>query len=264
MKIGVLLKQVPDTETKIRIKPDGSGIETGEIKWIVNPYDELAVEAGLRLKEKVGGEVVVVSLGPTRAQDALRTALAMGADRAILLDNEAFQDGDSLSTSRALAKVVQQEGFEIVFAGKQALDDDAVQVPQIVAELLDWPHVTNIESFELQGGGDVARVKRGVGGGVTEVIDARLPVVLSCDKGLNEPRYASLPGIMKAKTKPLAKKSPADLGLDAGEVGRAGAVVVASEFHLPPDRPAGRIIEGDLPAACAELVRLLREEAKVV
>ncbi len=265
MKIGVLLKQVPDTETKIRIKADGSGIEPGEIKFIVNPYDEFAVEAGLRLKEKVGGEVVVVSLGPGRCQDALRTALAMGADRAVHLDHEDFQDGDSLGNARALAKVVEQEGFEIVFAGKQAIDDDAVQVPQIVAELLDWPHVTSIDFFELGGDGKTATVRKGVGGGVTETIEADLPVLLSCDKGLNEPRYASLPGIMKAKSKPMAKKSPGDLGLAADEVGKAGTVVTTSGYHLPPDRPAGRILPSDdLPAAVRELVRLLRDEAKVI
>ena len=152
MKIGVFLKQVPDTETKIRITGDGGGIETGDIKWIVNPYDEFAVEAGLRLKEAAGGEVVVVSLGAARTLDAARTALAMGADRAVILDDDGFQGGDALATARALAKVAEKEEFDVVFGGRQAIDSDDSQVPQIVAGLLGWPHATWITSFEHDGG----------------------------------------------------------------------------------------------------------------
>ena len=261
MKIGVFLKQVPDTETKIRITGDGGGIETGDIKWIVNPYDEYAVEAGLRLKEAAGGEVVVVSLGAARTLDAARTALAMGADRAVILDDDAFQGGDALATARALAKVAEKEEFDVVFAGRQAIDSDDSQVPQIVAGLLAWPHATWITSFEHDG--DSATIKRAIGGGAVEVAKVRLPAVFTCNKGLNEPRYASLPGIMKAKSKPVARYTPADLDLD-GQAGADGAAVRLFNYHMPPPRPAGRILEGETADQVKELVRLLREEAKVL
>ncbi len=261
MKIGVFLKQVPDTETKIRIMPDAAGIESGDVKWIVNPYDEFAVEAGLRLKEATGGEVVVISLGQARTLDAARTALAMGADRAVILDDDGFSGGDSLATARALAAAVQKEGLDIVFAGRQAIDHDNSQVPQIVAGLLDWPHATWITSFEHDG--DSATIKRAIGGGKVEVAKVALPAVFTCNKGLNEPRYASLPGIMKAKSKPVVRYSPVDLDLD-GEVGAQGSAVRFFDYHMPPPRPEGRILEGETPERVKELVRLLREEAKVL
>jgi len=261
VKIGVFLKQVPDTETKIRIMPDAAGIESGDVKWIVNPYDEFAVEAGLRLKEATGGEVVVISLGQARTLDAARTALAMGADRAVILDDDGFSGGDSLATARALAAAVQKEGLDIVFAGRQAIDHDNSQVPQIVAGLLDWPHATWITSFEHDG--DSATIKRAIGGGKVEVAKVALPAVFTCNKGLNEPRYASLPGIMKAKSKPVVRYSPVDLDLD-GEVGAQGSAVRFFDYHMPPPRPEGRILEGETPERVKELVRLLREEAKVL
>jgi len=261
VKIGVFLKQVPDTETKIRITADGDGIETGDIKWIVNPYDEFAVEAGLRLKESAGGEVVIVSLGAARTLDAARTALAMGADRAVILDDDGFSGGDALATGKALAKVVEKEGLDVVFAGRQAIDSDDTQVPQVVAGLLSWPHATWITSFEHDG--DSATIKRAIGGGTVEVAKVRLPAVFTCNKGLNEPRYASLPGIMKAKSKPVARYSPADLDLD-GEVGADGSAVRLFNYHMPPPRPEGRILEGETTDQVKELVRLLREEAKVL
>ena len=261
MKIGVFLKQVPDTETKIRITADGDGIETGDIKWIVNPYDEFAVEAGLRLKEAAGGEVVIVSLGAARSLDAARTALAMGADRAVILDDDGFQGGDALATARALAKVVEKQEFDVVFGGRQAIDSDDSQVPQIVAGLLGWPHATWITSFEHDG--DSATIKRAIGGGTVEVAKVRLPAVFTCNKGLNEPRYASLPGIMKAKGKPVTRYTPADLDLE-GSTGLDGAAVRLSGYHMPPPRPEGRILEGETSDQVKELVRLLREEAKVL
>jgi electron transfer flavoprotein beta subunit len=262
MKIGVLLKQVPDTESKIRPKADGSGIEEGDIKWIISPYDEFAVEEALRSRDKLpGSEVVVVSLGPARCLDAARTALAMGADRAVILDDAGFQGSDPLGTARALAAVCRKEGFGLVFAGRQAIDQDNNQVPQIVAGLLDWPHATWITSFALSG--ETAAVKRPVGSGKVELVSVKLPAVFTCSKGLNDPRYASLPGIMKAKTKPVTRYSPADLGV-AGEVGAAAATVALSGFHAPPQRPPGRKLDGELRDQVKELVRLLREEAKVL
>lgn len=250
MKIGVLVKQVPDTETKIRVQADGSGIETGDIKWIVNPYDEHAVEQALKLKEKEGGEVVVFCLGPDRAQEAIRTALAMGADRGVHVVDEPT---DPWVTSSKLSEAIGAEAPEVLFAGRQAIDDDAVQVPVMVAELLGWPHVSSISTFEVEGG--QATANRVVGGGVTLVTETTLPGLFSCDKGLNEPRYASLPGIMKARRKPIAKE----------ETAAADALLTVSNFRLPEERPGGRIIEGEtVEEKVSELVRLLREEAKVI
>lgn len=250
MKIGVLVKQVPDTETKIRVLGDGSGIETGDIKWIVNPYDEFAIEEALKLKEKDGGEVVVFCLGPDQAQEAIRTALAMGAERGVHIVDDPVEP---FVTGSKLAAAVQAEGVEILFAGKQAIDDDAVQVPLIVAELLGWPHVSAISTFEFDAGS--VKANRVVGGGVTMVTQTALPGVFTCDKALNEPRYASLPGIMKARRKPIDKPAAEDV---------AGTLRI-SNYRLPEERAAGKIIEGETAAEkAAELVRLLREEAKVI
>jgi len=256
MKIGVLLKQVPDTETKIKIRPDGKGIEEADIKWIINPYDEYAVEEALRLKDKKGGEVVIVSAGPARAVEAIRQALAMGADRGIHIDTTGT-DLDSYTTSVVLSNAVKNESFDIVFAGKQAVDYDCAQVAIGVAEKLSWPHVTPVEKFSLTDDKTVL-VQRPVAGGTKEMIEVKLPAVIGCEKGLNEPRYASLPGIMKAKTKPVAALKAADL------LGGEKPRLAISGYMLPPERKAGKIIPGEPEEAAAELVRLLREEAKVI
>ena len=262
MKIGILVKQVPDTETKVRVRGDGSGIEEGDVKWIVSPYDEFAIEEGLKLKTSAGAEeVVVFSLGPARTLEAARTALAMGADRAVILDDEGYEGSDANGVARALAAALEKEGIGIVFAGRQAIDADANQVPQIVAALLEWPHATWINSFEHEG--ETATVKRPVGGGKVEVARVRLPAVFTCTKGLNTPRYASLPGIMKAKSKPVTRYSPADLGVE-GDVGSDNALATHTANQPPPPRPEGRVLEGDLSDQVRELVRCLREEAKVL
>jgi electron transfer flavoprotein beta subunit len=262
VNIGVLLKQVPDTETKVRINSDASGIEEDDIKWIVNPYDEFAVEEALKLNKTLGeGEVVIFSLGRPKTLDAARTALAMGAHRAVILDDDGFQGSDAYGAASALAKAIEIEDIGLVFAGKIAIDDQNVQAPQIVAAKLGWPHVTGVNQFEHEGG--TVLVRRAVGGGVAEVVRVTLPAVVTCDKGLNTPRYASLPGIMKAKRKPVKRYSPADLGVE-DDVGADNAKVVLSNYHMPPGRPAGRILEGELSDQIAELVKALREEAKVI
>lgn len=256
MKIAVLLKQVPDTETKIRTKADGSGIESDGIKYIVSPYCEFAIEEGIKTKEKnAGSEVTVISLGPTRAVDALRTALAMGADKAIHIDDEG-QNLDSYLSAKVLAKVIQDNAFDVVFAGKQAIDQDAGQVTQQVAEFLNWPQVMIIEKVEFAGSN--ATVTRRVSGGAKEVYDVALPAIFGCEKGLNTPRYASLPGIMKAKTKPVQTLKVSALK------GDAAAKVTYSNFRLPPEKAPGKIIPGEADVAVKELVKLLREEAKVI
>jgi electron transfer flavoprotein beta subunit len=266
VKIIVVMKQVPDTETKIKVKGDGSGIETDGIKYVMSPYDEYAVEEALRLKEKVGegSTVTVVSVGPDRAVEAIRTALAMGADDAIHVNDPAMEGSDSLGTARALAKAIQENGFDIVFAGKQAIDLDQSQLGSALAECLDIPQVNIIAKFELSDDKTKATVNRRIEGG-EEVIEATLPALFTCDKGLNEPRYASLPGIMKAKKKPLKKVDLAALGLDANEVGGAGSKLKIEKWLPLPERQAGKVLKDMEPEAGAkELVRLLREEAKVI
>jgi electron transfer flavoprotein beta subunit len=258
MKIGVLLKQVPDTETKIVLKSDGSGIDESNIKWVINPYDEYAVEEALKLKEKAAGsEVVIVTLGPARSVDSMRQALAMGADKGIRIDN-AGASLDTYSTALALAKVVQEEKFDIVFAGKQAVDDDCAATVQYVSELAGIPHVSPVETFTLASDNKKATVQRPVAGGMKEVIEIELPCILGCEKGLNTPRYASLPGIMKAKTKPIAEKKAVDL--IAGE----GIKVKTAGWSLPPERAAGKKVDGEPEVVAEQLVKFLREEVKVI
>lgn len=256
MKIGVLLKQVPDTETKIKIRSDKKGIEEGDIKWIMNPYDEYAVEEALRLKEKSGGEVVIITAGQARAVEAIRQAMAMGADRGIHIDTTGVTL-DPYTTSCVLAAAVKDETFEIIFAGKQAVDDDSAQVAIGVAEKLSWPHVTPVEKFSLVDEKTIS-AQRPVSGGTKEIIEAKLPVVIGCEKGLNEPRYASLPGIMKAKSKPVATLKAPDL------LGGEKPKIVIWQYSSPAERKAGKIIPGEPEEAAAELVRLLREEAKII
>ncbi len=259
MKIGILLKQAPDTETKIKPTADASGIETDGIKYVVSPYDEFAIEAAIQVKEKVGeGEVVAITLGPQRATEALRTALAMGADKAIRIDDEG-QALDSLTAAKALAKVCQAQSFDLIFTGKQAIDGDCAQVPQMVAEYLDIAHAMVVERFELGEDQKSAKVGRAIGGGAVEIIDLKFPAVVGCEKGLNTPRYASLPGIMKAKKKPLEEVKASDY-LDG-----ATPKVAFANYQLPPERTEHKILQGEEPAKMvAELVKLLHEEAKAI
>ncbi len=256
MKIGVLVKQVPDTETKIKVKSDNSGIEQEGIKFIVSPYDEFAIEEAIKTKEKnPGSEVTVLSLGPARSVETIRTALAMGCDKAIHIDDEGLSP-DSYVTAKALAKAIADNGFELVFCGKQAIDNDSGQVPQQVAEFLGWPQVMILEKLEISGNKAVAT--RRVSGGAREVFEVDLPAIFGCEKGLNTPRYASLPGIMKAKTKPVQ-------ALKLGELkGDASPKVVFSNFRMPPEKAPGKMLQGDAQTQVKELVRLLREEAKVI
>ena len=257
MKIAVLIKQVPDTATNIKVKPDGSGIDPTGIKYVVSPYDEMAIEEGLKLKEKAGGEVVVLSLGPVRSVEAIRTGLAMGADQGIHIDDSQVAV-DSYLTARILANVLRQEKFDVVFAGKQAGDDDCAQVGPMVAEFLSWPQVTVVEKFELNEAKDGAEVTRRVGGGAKEIYSVKFPALIAVEKGINTPRYASLPGIMKAKSKPLTTLKVAEL------MGEEKPKVEMLNYRMPPDRPLGKMLTGEPAQVAADLVRLLREEAKVI
>lgn len=256
MNIVALVKQVPDTEAQIKVKPDGSGIEEGGIKWVMNPYDEFGVEEALRLKEKNGGDVTIVSVGPQRAMETIRTALAMGADKGIHICDPVFDGGDAYATASALAAAIKGIPYDIIFCGQRAIDDDSGQVSAILAELLDIPQITVVTKFEFAGSS--VKIIRPIEGAQL-LIESPLPCLVSAQKGLNEPRYASLPGIMKAKKKPVDVKDAAALGVTVS------AKAKVARFVPPPARAPGKIICGDDPALkAAELAKLLREEAKVI
>jgi electron transfer flavoprotein beta subunit len=260
-----LIKNVPDTEAKIKINADGSDVETQGVKFVMNPYDEYAVEQALQIKEALKDDttVTVISLGPDRVVESLRTALAMGADDAIHLSDPAFDGGDSQANARLLAAVLKTVGPDLVFCGKQGIDHDAAQTHSAVAEYLGIPQALIAVEFELSEDKTKATVRRRVEGG-DEVVELTLPALVSCEKGLNEPRYASLPGIMKAKKKEIKKIALGDTGLDAGQVGAAGAQSTIDKYLPLPERPPVKMIAGEAGDQAKELVRLLREEAKVV
>lgn len=256
MKILVCLKQTFDTEAKISL--DGNGkIDRKGVSMIVNPYDEYAVEEALKIVEKDGGQVTVVSVGDQQAQDALRQALAMGADDAVLVD-VGDKELDEYSTATILAKAISGMEYDLVLGGFRAIDDGSAQVCGRVAEILNIPVVNVVTKLEVADGKAVAT--REIEGG-NEVVEVALPAIVTAQKGLNEPRYPSMKGIMKAKKKPLAKKTLADVGLDDSQV---APKVKAISFSLPEARQAGKIIPGEAAEAAAELAKLLREEAKVI
>jgi electron transfer flavoprotein beta subunit len=210
MKLLVPVKRVIDYNVKPRVKADGTGVDLANVKMSMNPFDEIAVEEAIRLKEKgAATEIVVVSIGPIKAQETLRTALAMGADRAILVTSET--EVEPLAVAKILAKVAAEEQPGMVILGKQAIDDDSNQTGQMLAALLGWPQGTFASKVEVEG--EAVNVTREVDGGL-ETVRLKLPAVVTTDLRLNEPRYASLPNIMKAKSKPLAQKTPADYGVD--------------------------------------------------
>lgn len=259
MKIFVCVKQVPDTETKIKINAEKNGIDTNGIKWVMNPYDEFAVEEALKLKQaNAGSTVTAVSLGPKkRVVDSLRTALAMGADDAIVID--APENIDCNATAKALAAAISQEegDHSVIFTGKLAIDDNAASVSQMMAEYLKVPHTTVVTKFDHEG--DKVVVEREVEGGSKEVVQMSTPAVVAANKGLNMPRYASLPGIMKAKKKPVKELEFSALGVADDQI-----KVQFKNFELPAEKPACKMIEGEAAAQASELAKLLREEAKVI
>lgn len=248
MKILVFVNHVPDTETKVKVGADGKSIDPAGINYMLNPYDEFAVEEALRTKQTVGGEVVVVSLGGDANKETLRKSLAMGCDKAVLLKDSTVRD--SFAVASSLAEYAKEYGAEIIFCGKQSIDYDDAQVGGIVAELLGWASISVVVKLEIKDGNIIA--EREIEGG-HEIVHAKLPAVIMAQKGLNEPRYPSLKGIMDAKRKPIEEKtaSPADVRVE----------VIA--MRKPPAKASGKIVGTDGTAA-AELVRLLHEEAKVI
>ncbi|BDU76513.1 electron transfer flavoprotein subunit beta/FixA family protein [Mesoterricola sediminis] len=249
MKILVALKQVPDTETKIRIGADGKSLDGSDVKWITSPYDEYALEEALRLKESAGAEVTAASVGGEKAKDVLRNALALGADTAVLVKAE--DAGDPLAVARILAAFAKERGFELVLLGNKGFGGDNASVGPMLAELLGWAQANVVTKLELSAGAFRAERESDAG---TEVVEGTLPAVVTAQRGLNEPRYANLKGIMAAKKKTIEEVEAA-----AG----APALVTAS-LALPPARPEGRKLEGDAAAQAAALVSLLRDEAKVL
>ena len=249
MKVLVPVKRVIDYNVKVRVRPDGSGVETANVKMSMNPFDEIAIEEAVRLREKgVATEVVAVSCGLATCQETLRTALALGADRAILVETDV--ELQPLAVAKLLQAIVAKEAPKLVILGKQAIDDDANQTGQMLAALLDWPQATFASKIDIAG--EAATVKREVDGGL-ETLELKLPGIITTDLRLNEPRYATLPNIMKAKKKPLETTTPAALGVDVAP--RLATLRVVE----PPKRKGGGKV-----ADVKELVAKLRNEAKVI
>jgi len=257
MNLYVCIKQVPDTETKIKLNADQTGIDPTGVKWIMSPYDELAVEEALRVKEKnAGSTVTVISAGPDRVVEALRTALAMGADSAIHV--ELPETADNAFASKALAGALKKESaVDIIYFGKEAIDDGSSQVPQQVAAHMGIPAVTVVVGIEYSG--TTLKCKREIEGGAFEMVEVTAPVVIAASKGLNEPRYATLPNIMKAKKKEVRAVKMADIGVSASD-----QKIKLKNYQLPPPKQAGKKIDGDAATQAKTLVQLLHTEAKVV
>ena len=249
MKVLVPVKRVVDYNVKIRVKADGSGVDLANVKMSMNPFDEIAVEEALRLKEAgKASEIVVVSIGPQQAAETIRTALAMGADRGILVKTDGASE--PLTVAKILQKVVEAEAPGLVILGKQAIDDDCNQTGQMTAALLGWPQGTFASKLVIEGDGIL--VTREVDGGL-QTVKLKAPAVVTADLRLNEPRYASLPNIMKAKKKPIAEKTPADYGVDTG------ARLEVLKTSDPPGRKGGVKV-----GSVAELVGKLKDEAGIL
>lgn len=258
MKIGVCVKAVPDTETRVKLAPGGKAVSMDDVKFVLGPYDEYAMEESLRVRERSGGgEVVAVSCGGDECVKILKDCLAMGADRAVQIKDPSIRTGDPYDVARTLAEVARKEGFQLVLAGKQGVGGDNQQVPSILAELLGWPCAPVVVKMDVGDGSLTAHCE--IEGG-EEVVECRLPAVASAQKGLNTPRYASLKGIMAAKKKQVETRSLADLGL-------APALRPSWEtekVELPPARSTGRVLAGEPEDQVRMLVQLLRAEARVI
>lgn len=260
MKIGICAKVTADTDARLSPSADGSSFEFSG-KSVVGPYDMFAVEEAVQTKEKHGGDTVVFTVGSeSDVLSQLRgSVLALGIDKAVIVEDPALASADGLGVARALAKAIEKEGVDLVFCGKQAIDDDNVQVPAMVAGLLGWAQVSRVTEFSLDG--ETFTATRAMDGGIKQVVSGSLPVLITAERGLNTPRYAKLPAIMKAKKKPTEKLDLAALGLSGDDV---APKATTSAYGAPPERPSGRILEGDTDTVVAELVRVLREEAKVL
>jgi len=256
MNIIACVKQVPATDTTIKLRPDGSGIDETGIEWIMNPYDEFGVEEALKIKEQFGGMVTIISLGPARTLHTIRTALAMGADKAIHINDMAFEGADAYTVASALAAAIRDIPYDIIFCGQRAVDDDSGQTGSVLAAILNVPQVIVATRVDIVG--NSVKVVRPVEGAQL-LIESPLPCVITASKGLNEPRFASLPGIVRARSKPVEVKNAQALGMSIDVKAEVLKIIP------PPARTPGKIISGDDPTVKArELAKLLREEAKVI
>jgi electron transfer flavoprotein beta subunit len=258
MKIVVCVKYVPDTAAKIKIAPSGKDVELSDVTFVVNPYDEFAVEEALKIKEKLGGEVVVVGAGAETASAGLQTCLAMGADSAVLVQDPSLEKADSFIIGAVLARVCRNLNPDLILFGKHAIGVDNGQVPAVVAEQLDLPQVSVVTKLEIQNKG--FRAEREIEG-AQEIVEGLLPAVITAQKGLNVPRYASLKGIMAAKKKQKTIQTLASLDLSADDLKPRISI---ERITLPPSRPPGKILKGDVAEVAPQLVKLLHEEAKII
>jgi len=261
MRIVVCVKQVPDTEAQLKVSPDGRSIEETGVTFIMNPYDEYAVEEAIQIRERgeAGTTVTLVTMGPERAEETLRRGLAMGADAAVRVWDESLAEADSGVTAEALCAVVRRLGFDLVLCGRVAIDDAAAQVGLRLAEKLDIPHGNAVTRLDVEEGRLVATCE--IEGGA-EVRELPLPALVTAQKGLNAPRYPAIPAVMKARRVEITLLSPGELGLDLSGAASRQSRILALE--LPPARAAGRMIDGDPAEAAHTLAHLLRDEAKVI
>lgn len=261
MNIIVCIKQVPDTAAEIIPTADGTAIQTEGIPWVMNPYDEYALEEALRMKERSGGSVTAVCMGPEQAVSTLRTAAAMGADNIVHLADPAFEGSDPHAAARALAAAIKGMQYDLIWCGKMAVDDAYGYVGTALAQLLGLPHIAAVVKVEVADGKLTAHRETEAG---TAVLRCPLPAVLTAEKGLNEPRYPKAIDIMKAKRKEVQAKRAADLGVSAQAVGAAGSLTRVLKLERPPERGGGTVIEAPVAEAVQRLVAALREEAKVL
>jgi electron transfer flavoprotein beta subunit len=263
MRVAVCIKQVPDSEARLRVAPGGRWIDEDELAFVINESDEYALEEGLTLAEATGGEVVVFTLGGERCREALRKALALGAARAVHLNDEAFAGGDALATARALAAALQREEIELVLTGSQSRDLGWAATGSALAGYLGWPHAWLVMGVELEEGGRSVLVTREMEAGINEISRLALPAVIEVQAGINHPRYASLKGIMQAKRKEITALSAADLGLDPASIGAAGSRVEILSV-AEPAAAAAEILEGEPAEVARLLIDKLRKEARVI
>lgn len=259
MKLLILAKHVPDTETVIKIGPGGKFLDQSEFKYMVNPCDEYAMEEAIRTQEKLKGESVVVCLGPAYSQETIRKALAMGVDRGVWVNTDGF-DGvlDSYTVALAISKIVEEEKPDVIFAGLNTIDEGAANVGSMVAEFAGIPSLVNISKLEWQNEGKTLRAEREVEGGIVEIYEASIPILIAPHQNLNDPRFPSLPGIMKAKKKPLVEKKLSELVTEKHKV-------EVTSYKLPPEKASGKIFKGKpIDEMVKEVVSLLRSEAKVI
>ncbi|MDX1642759.1 MAG: electron transfer flavoprotein subunit beta/FixA family protein [Thermoanaerobaculia bacterium] len=263
MRIAVCIKQVPDTEARLRLRRDERWIDEEDVPFVINESDEYALEEALQLAEASEGEVVVFTLGPERAKEALRKALAVGADRAVHLRDDALEGGDASTTGAALARAIEREECDLVLTGSQSDDVGFGATGGVIAGHLGWPHAWLVMGVEVEEEG-TARVVREMESGVNEIVRLRLPAVLEIQAGLNHPRYASLRGIMQAKKKELSEVGASDLDLAPEATGAAGALTEVVSVGFPESGEGAEILEGDAEVAARQLVERLRREAKVL